>query len=75
MIQEKEFYPLVSHTIKVLIDVGYKERFQDYLLILRNYPNVNPDDYLYDSICAQIVHELDRQYARWTKGGKNGKDL
>lgn len=75
MSEEKEFYPLVSHTIKILLDLTPRERLSEYLQILRYYPQINAEDYTHDKTATLIIKELDRQYNRWKSGGKNATSL
>lgn len=69
MSQEKEFYPLVSHTIKVLMELCPDEYAPLFLQTIKIYPKVL-ESLREDALMAQVLKELDRQYARWKGGNK-----
>lgn len=70
----REFYPLVSRTIKSLLKIPPKDSLAEYVRVITEYP-----DYTFtnidgtDAIMAAIIDELKRQYDRWNKGGNNEK--
>lgn len=71
--QIKEFYPLMSRTLKTLFDVMDWDDYALYLPVVLCYPNYTPTDKeKEDRMFTAIFAELDRQYGRWLKGGKNG---
>lgn len=69
-----EFYPMITGTMKTLLClVQYGDEWQ-YLNLIMQYPNHELDGELAaDPMAQAIINELDRQYTRWNKGGKNGK--
>lgn len=77
--QERKFYPMITDTVRDLLDLCIKqEETATCLLILCFYPNVEDLD-LDDSYNPQmppiyrlLINELDRQYSRWNKGRNNG---
>lgn len=72
--QEREFYPMITKTVKSLMELAKDntERNTIFLILLRY-----PTDFLRTTIDNPLYQalflELDRQYARWNKGGNNGK--
>jgi hypothetical protein len=74
MKNKHEFYPMITGTMKTLLCLTEFGNEWDYLNIILNYPNYKLDENLENKPLAQaIINELDRQYERWDKGGKNGK--
>lgn len=68
-----EFYPMITGTVKNLIPVLPPEDETLFLIILKNYPNIETIDESYITpVLFMLIKELDRQYARWNKGGING---
>lgn len=72
--QPKEFYPLMSRTLKTLFDVMDWDEIADYLPPVLYYPDYTPTEtQKQDRMFIAIWEELDRQYARWTKGTRHAK--
>lgn len=71
MERKYEFYPMITRSLKSIINLTPMENWSDLLLILISYPN-HPRNKLNEFERA-VFDELDRQYARWNKGGENGK--
>lgn len=70
----REFYPMITRTIKSLIRVINESDESWFLTVLQSYPDVNDIDKKYITpIISALIEELDRQYDRWNKGGCNGK--
>lgn len=69
-----EFYPMVSGTIKAILNIVSNNPKQEHavLRILATYPKQTtpPPTMCPVEISFTILDELDRQYARWNKGGK-----
>lgn len=67
-----EFYPMITGTMKTLLNlIPYGEEWQ-YLDIIITYPNYKLDnDLAAQPMAHAIINELDRQYERWNKGGNN----
>lgn len=65
-----EFYPMFNRTIKSLLNIPNKNDLWEYLQVITTYP-----DYSFksingtDGVMQAIIAELNRQYARWNKGG------
>lgn len=71
MERKREFYPMITQTVKTLIQVSTQEDKTCILELLKNYPYV---EIKYKTpVTIAVLNELDRQYARWDKGGNNGK--
>ena len=74
MINNHEFYPMITQTVKTLIGIVSEEERANFLILLQNYPNIQVVDVNdVTPLLLALVKELDRQYARWNKGGANGK--
>ena len=71
MEKKREFYPMITSTVKTLIQVSDEDDAVWILIALKNYPEDFPEDYKSPIIIA-LLEELDRQYARWNKGENNG---
>ena len=71
MEKKREFYPMITSTVKTLIQVSDEDDAVWILIALKNYPEDFPEDYKSPIIIA-LLEELDRQYARWNKGESNG---
>lgn len=65
-----EFYPMISGTLKSLLNIAEAKHHSEILQILTTYPNCLIDDN--NALFKAIQTELDRQYSRWNKGGING---
>ena len=74
--KEHNFYPMVNKTIRSLMLLAKEQTEKNYIfLILSKYPHDRIRE-LNDNIhplYLALLTELDRQYARWDKGEKNGK--
>lgn len=70
MDKKYEFYPLITRTLKNLINLTPMDKWSELVLILLTYPDY-PRNNL-DNLENAVLSELDRQYARWNKGGGNG---
>ena len=74
MTYTREFYPMITRTIKSLIRVINESDESWFLTVLQIYPDVNDIDKKYITpIISALIEELDRQYDRWNKGGSHGK--
>ena len=61
-----EFYPMITGTMKTILTVTPEQNLSGIIDILTTYPNyVNNDN----PFSKMVIDELDRQYARWNKGG------
>ena len=71
------FYPMVTQTMKTLLNIFEPDSVYELLEVINiitTYPNYVLDgDMAAKPIIIAIIEELDRQYERWEKGGKNGK--
>lgn len=72
-----EFYPMLTGTMKTIIKIAMEQFPNDsaeILNLLLSYPNISwIDANLAPQITKTAIDELDRQYARWNKGGNNGQ--
>lgn len=72
MEKTREFYPMITKTVKTIIELADKKDSAFILYILQNYPNFN-NVQISDMRCQKntraLLDELNRQYARWNKGG------
>lgn len=78
--QERTFYPMLTQTIKSALCLADSSNIYIYVDLLVRYPQSSnykatisesfnkPSDPIADI----IIKELNRQYARWNKGGING---
>ena len=74
MTNNHEFYPMITQTVKTLIGIVSEKERENFLILLQNYPNIQVVDVNdVTPLLLALVKELDRQYARWNKGGINGK--
>lgn len=72
------FYPIVNQTVRSLISVAEEQIDRNFILYLLNtYPNQDENrieswiaDGCNKTILFALLNELDRQYARWNKGGQ-----
>ena len=74
MEKTREFYPMITKTIKTIIDIIEVKDYAFVLHILRYYPDLQAPESEYTALShiRALIKELDRQYARWNKGGDNG---
>lgn len=70
MEKKREFYPMISGTLKSLLNLAAPQDYKEILQIIISYPHCLIDDK--NALFNAIKNELDRQYARWNKGGING---
>lgn len=71
--QVKEFYPLMSRTLKTLFEVMDWDDYAIYLPVVLYYPYYKPTEKEKEDRMFTAIHaELDRQYKRWAKGDDNG---
>lgn len=70
----REFYPMITRTVKTLIGIAQESEYENFLILLENYPNIQVVDVNdVTPLLLALVKELDRQYERWNVGGGNGK--
>lgn len=70
MESKREFYPMITQTVKTLIQVSDREDETWILITLKNYPDVEIEDEYKSPLIIALLAELDRQYARWKRGNK-----
>ena len=70
-----EFYPMITGTVRTIISLANDQEKKQILFILQYYPLKGkiPEEEIFCLVGApnELLKELDRQYARWTKGDKN----
>lgn len=73
MEKTREFYPMITNTVKTIIDSIEIKGYAFILHILRHYPNLQAPESEYNALphIRALIKELDRQYERWNKGGAN----
>ena len=70
--KDYKFYPMITQTLKSVLSLANPVDMWDYVGIIVNYPDYELNgDIAANPITDIIIKELDRQYARWNKGGKN----
>lgn len=74
MEKKREFYPMITQTVKTILELTDKKDAPFVLYILQHYPNFNSVQ-VSDIRCRKntraLLDELNRQFARWNKGGAN----
>ena len=72
--KEHVFYPMITQTLKSVLSLSDPYDLWNYIGIIVSYPDYKLDgEFAASPIADIIIKELDRQYARWEKGGNNGK--
>lgn len=66
-----EFYPMISGTMKALLNIATPDKLELFVYYICAYPNHDLHLSKDDPWANQIIAELDRQYARWNKGEAN----
>lgn len=72
MEKTREFYPMITKTVKTIIELADKKDCIFILYILQHYPNFNSvqvSDIRCQKNTRALLDELNRQYIRWEKGG------
>lgn len=71
MEKKREFYPIITRTVKTLMAVTLSnwERNLIYYVFL-NYPTIDLEEGKRSPVINELIDELDRQYTRWNKGGE-----
>lgn len=64
---ERNFYPMLSTTIKSFIQVADDKQKKLIFDILCKFPDIQV--FNKTPIISGVFSELERQYARWNKGG------
>lgn len=64
-----EFYPMITGSMKTILVMTPSQELVDIVDILIEYPNHTKTG---GAMIDLVIKELDRQYARWNKGGING---
>lgn len=63
-----EFYPMITGSVRTILTLTPSNELDDMVDILINYPNHEKTK---GALADTLIKELDRQYARWNKGGAN----
>lgn len=65
----REFYPMITNTVKTLIKIASPNDLTGMLFVLREYPAIKKLSPIAKTPTIEaLLDELDRQYARWNKG-------
>lgn len=76
MQKQYEFYPMITSTVKTIFSL-VKNSEENTILIhcLFHYPLIDyPEQMICDNrLLEALIQELNRQYARWNKGGQDAK--
>lgn len=68
--QERKFYPMITNTLKNILQLVDPVDMWEIVGIICSYPKYELNGNLASKpIIDVIIDELDRQYARWNKGG------
>lgn len=63
------FYPMITGSVKTILLITPSNELDKLVDILIEYPNHKKNE---GALVDALIQELDRQYARWNKGGING---
>lgn len=68
-----EFYPMITSTVKSIFSLVSASDESVLVHCLLRYPLISyPEDLIEkNKLLGALIQELNRQYARWNKGGKN----
>lgn len=67
--QERKFYPMITNTLKNILQLVDPVDMWEVVGIICSYPKHKLNgDLASKPIIDVIIDELDRQYARWNKG-------
>lgn len=75
MAKTHEFYPMISGTMKALLNLATPDKFELLVYFLVAYPHHDLFIGKDDPLVMQIIAELDRQYARWNKKGAGNENF
>ena len=68
--KERKFYPMITNTMNNILRMVDPLDMWGMVSIICSYPNYKLDGELASKpIVDVLIDELDRQYARWKKGG------
>ena len=67
---KREFYPMITSTIKTLIRIANNNDLVNMMKILRQFPisSESIPNAIKTNVILTLLDELNRQYARWNKG-------
>lgn len=66
MSKTHEFYPMISGSVKTILLMTPSNELDDMVDVLIEYPDHKKTK---GALVDLLIKELDRQYARWNKGG------
>lgn len=68
---KREFYPMITSTIKTLIRIANNNDLVNMMKILRQFPisSKSIPNAIKTNVILTLLDELNRQYARWNTGG------
>ena len=72
MSKTHEFYPMITGTVRTIMSLASEQERKQILFILQYYPLQGiPEKEIsyYSRAPKELLKELDRQFARWNKGG------
>lgn len=74
MRNKREFYPMITRTVKTLIGILEEQDENLFLTVLQWFPDIDDiDQKCITPIVKALIEELNRQHERWNVGGGNGK--
>lgn len=66
-----EFYPMITGTMKSVLQLVDPMDMWEVMYVIISYPHHEIDgDLASKPIIDVVLNELDRQYTRWNKGGQ-----
>lgn len=72
--KERKFYPMITNTMNNILRLVDPLDMWEVVSVICTYPNYElSGDLAAKPIIDVIINELDRQFARWNKGGNDGK--
>lgn len=73
MESRREFYPMITSTVKTIFSLTSASDESVLTHCLLHYPLISYPEYMIEKnkMLFALIQELNRQYTRWNKGGKN----
>lgn len=75
MANNHEFYPMITSSVKTIFSLTSPSDESVLVHCLLRYPFISYSEEMLErnKMLSALIQELNRQYARWNKGGANGK--